>query len=74
MSFDIPQQHISFAQSHRGTFIQAQALYYAILKLSEVQGAMRELSNIADMKYLLDTLYPGYEEIFDHIEATTRRI
>tara|TARA_Y100000310_G_scaffold82749_1_gene79357 strand:- start:768 stop:1049 length:282 start_codon:yes stop_codon:yes gene_type:complete len=58
----------NFQASHRGTFIQAQALYYAIQKLSEVEGVMREVSNIADMQYLLDELYPGYEGIFDHID------
>ena len=40
---------IEFQASHRGKFIQAQALYYAIQKLSEVPGVMREVSNIADM-------------------------
>ena len=57
-----------FANSPRGKFIQAQALYYGIKKLCEVEGVLREESNISDMKYLLDVLYPGYEEIFDHIE------
>jgi len=57
-----------FADSPRGKFIQAQALYYGIKKLCEVEGVLREESNISDMKYLLDVLYPGYEEIFDHIE------
>jgi hypothetical protein len=57
-----------FADSPRGKFIQAQALYYGIKKLNEVEGVMREVSNISDMKYLLDVLYPGYEEIFDHID------
>ena len=59
---------IEFSRGQRGKFIQAQALYYAIQKLSEVDGVMQEKSNIADMKYLLDYLHPGYEGIFDHIE------
>jgi hypothetical protein len=33
---------------------------------------MREESNISDMVYLLDTVYPGYEGIFDHIERDIR--
>ena len=45
-----------FANSPRGKFIQAQALYYGIKKLSEVDGVLKEESNIADMKYLLDVL------------------
>ena len=65
---------IEFQASHRGKFIQAQALYYAIQKLSEVPGVMREVSNIADMQYLLDALYPGYEEIFDHIDTDIRTV
>ena len=58
-----------FADSPRGKYIQAQALYYGIKKLSEVEGVMREVSNISDMKYLLDVLYPGYEQIFNQIEG-----
>ena len=63
-----------FAASPRGKFIQAQALYYGIHKLCEVKGVLREESNICDMKYLLDVLYPGYEELFDHIEGDIRMI
>ena len=61
-----------FADSPRGKFIQAQALYYGMKKLSEVEGVLKEESNIADMKYLLDVLYPGYENIFDTIEWKSR--
>ena len=59
-----------FADSPRGKFIQAQALYYGIKKLDEGKGVLREVSNICDMKYLLDVLYPGYEQIFNQIEGT----
>ena len=45
-----------FADSPRGKFIQAQALYYGIKKLNEVEGVMREVS--------------GYEQIFNQIEGT----
>ena len=62
------QETQDFANSPRGKFIQAQALYYGIQKLCEVEGVLREVSNISDMKYLLDVLYPGYEEIFKHID------
>lgn len=61
-----------FADSPRGKYIQAQALYYGIKKLSEVEGVMREVSNISDMKYLLDVLYPGYEQIFNQIEGMNK--
>ena len=59
------KETMEFAQSPRGKFIQAQALYYGIKKLTEVEGVMREVSNICDMKYLLDVLYPGYATIFE---------
>ena len=65
---DNVKETVEFSQSPRGKFIMAQALYYGIKKLAEVEGVMREVSNICDMKYLLDVLYPGYEGIFDHIE------
>ena len=66
------QETQDFANSPRGKFIQAQALYYGIKKLCEVEGVLREVSNISDMKYLLDVLYPGYEAIFDHIDTDIR--
>lgn len=55
-----------FADSPRGRYITAQALYYGIQKLSEVQGVLQEKSNISDMSFLLNCLYPGYKELFDH--------
>ena len=68
------KETMEFAQSPRGKFIQAQALYYGMKKLSEVEGVLREVSNICDMKYLLDVLYPGYEEIFNHIDNDIRTV
>ena len=65
---DSIKETVEFQQSPRGRFIMAQALYYGIKKLAEVDGPLREVSNICDMKYLLDVLYPGYDTIFDHIE------
>ena len=71
---DNVKETIEFSQSPRGQFIMAQALYYGIKKLTEVEGVMREVSNICDMKYLLDVLYPGYETVFDHIENEMRAV
>jgi hypothetical protein len=68
------KETLEFASSPRGKFIQAQALYYGIQKLCEVKGVLREESNICDMKYLLDVLYPGYEQLFDHIEGDIRTV
>jgi len=69
---DMLKETQEFANSPRGKFIQAQALYYGIKKLCEVDGPLREVSNICDMEYLLDVLYPGFEEIFDHIDGDIR--
>ena len=69
---DMVKETQAFANSPRGKFIQAQALYYGMKKLSEVEGVLREVSNISDMKYLLDVLYPGYEQVFDHIDHDIR--
>ena len=71
---DNVKETIEFSQSPRGKFIMAQALYYGMKKLAEVEGVMREVSNICDMKYLLDVLYPGFETIFDHIENEMRAV
>ena len=68
------KETVEFSQSPRGRFIQAQALYYGMKKLSEVEGVLREVSNICDMKYLLDVLYPGYADIFDHIDNDIRTV
>jgi len=64
----VAKDAIEFRESPRGRFIMAQALYYGIKKLTEVEGIMREVSNICDMQYLLDTLYPGYEDAFHLID------
>lgn len=71
---DNVKETIEFAQSPRGRFIQAQALHYGMKKLSEVEGVLREVSNISDMKYLLDVLYPGYADMFDHIDNDIRTV
>jgi hypothetical protein len=52
-----------FAQGIRGQFIISQALCLAIEKLKEVDGAMREVSNISDMEYLRDNLFPLYHAV-----------
>tara|TARA_Y100000310_G_scaffold34266_1_gene32423 strand:- start:1813 stop:2016 length:204 start_codon:yes stop_codon:yes gene_type:complete len=46
-----------FASSIRGKYIVAQALHYAIRELEKVEGAMKEVSNIEDMKYLRNYVY-----------------
>ena len=50
-------QALEFKDSPRGTLIMAQALYCGIKYLEQTEGVMREVSNIADMQYLLDNIY-----------------
>ena len=48
--------------SMRGQYIIGQALYVAIKELDKVPGAMKEVSNIEDMKLLMHTLFPIYND------------
>ena len=59
---------IGFLSSMRGRLMMARALHYGIKELSKIEGVHREVSDIADMQYLLDELYAGYEDIFYHID------
>lgn len=49
-----------FARSMRGQYIISQALSLAIEVLEDVDGVNREDSNISDMKYLRDYVFPIY--------------
>ena len=46
-----------FATSMRGGYIIAQALHYGIEALKQVPMPYREVSNIQDMEYLIETIY-----------------
>jgi hypothetical protein len=53
-----------FATSMRGQYILSQALCLAIDKLNEVEPEhMRESSNISDMEYLRDELFPIFKSV-----------
>ena len=57
---------IAFAVSMRGQLILSQALVIAIRHLEELEAAKdirAEPSNCADMRYLLDNVYPMYQAI-----------
>jgi len=54
--------------SMREQFIMAQALSLAILKLEEVEGVMREVSNIEQMKSILATNFETFQGMFDALE------
>ena len=55
---------LQFALIIRGRYILSQALHYGIQELSKVPSPHKEVSNIADMQYLKDTLFPFPEELF----------
>jgi hypothetical protein len=57
-----------FANSHRGHYILSQAPTVAIETLEKVEPPMRESSNIEDMRFIRDKLFPMYAEI--HKAAT----
>jgi len=58
---------IEFASSLRGQYILSQALSMAIEKMKEVPEHMQEVSNISDMEYLRDEIFPIYKAV---LEAT----
>jgi len=58
---------MEFATSLRGQYILSQALSVAIEKMKEVPENMREVSNISDMEYLRDEIFPIYKAV---LEAT----
>jgi hypothetical protein len=49
-----------FALSMRGQYILAQALSVAIETMSKVPHPHTEVSNIEDMKYILESLFPVF--------------
>lgn len=65
---DMTSWEAGFINSNRGHFILAQALVIAIKELNKVPGAMKEVSNISDMQYLLDNYFDVYQDIFNLME------
>jgi len=63
-----------FINSHRGHYILAQALVIAMKELNNVEGAMKEISNIADMQYLLDNYFDTYQQVLSLEMNTKERI
>ena len=57
------KETMEFANSPRGNFIMAKALYLGIQTLCSVEGVHREVSDICDMQHLLDVLHPGMEGV-----------
>ena len=60
-----------FANTPRGNYILGQALYIAIESLKQVEPeAMREISNISDMEFIRDNLFPIYSALKSHTKDT----
>ena len=59
------KETMEFANSPRGKFIVAEALYLGIQKLGEVEGVHREVSDMLDMQYLLDVIHPGMDALME---------
>ena len=55
------EEAIRFAAGFRGQYIIGQALYIAIQTMEKVPKTRRENSNIADMRFLMDALFPIYK-------------
>ena len=49
-----------FFTSTRGQYIVGQALHIAIMALESIENPHKEVSNISDMKYIRDELFPMY--------------
>ncbi len=57
-------QAFALAQSPRGQYILSQALTVAIDTLEQVPKPYREQSNIEDMRFIRDQLFPVYADIY----------
>jgi hypothetical protein len=60
---------ISNQANMREKYIIAQALFLAINKLEEVEGAMREVSNIEQMKSMMLVELPEFSGMFEVMEG-----
>ena len=59
------EKALELVQSERGLYIIAQALYKAIAVMKDVPAPRTEVSNIKDMEFILDNLFPQYKTIFE---------
>ena len=60
---DERDQAAAFFQSMRGQFIIGQALVLAIKEINSRPEVEREPSNVADMAFLVDNLFPMYRAV-----------
>lgn len=57
------EEAVKFLHCMRGQYIISQALYTAIKAMEKKPKIHREVSNISDMQFLLDNLFPIYKSI-----------
>jgi len=62
------EKAVEFLSSMRGKLIINRALYIAMQAMEAVEDAHKEISDIADMEYLRNTLFGGnmFTGIFEH--------
>lgn len=57
------EKAVMFANSMRGKYIISQALYIAIETLQKISSPYTEKSNIVDMQFLMDEMFPIYPAV-----------
>jgi hypothetical protein len=55
------KEAIEFLNTNRGQYIVGQALKIALEALSKEEGSRKQLSNMADMRFLLDNIFINKE-------------
>lgn len=60
---DERKEALKFLGSLRGQYIMGQALYVAAETLKKVDEPFTELSNIADMEYLMEHVFPMFKQL-----------
>ena len=56
-SIDIIEEGGEFLSTPRGRYIVAKALFFGVRELSKVKGADREVSDLADMLFLANSIF-----------------
>ena len=67
-------QTIQHTFSMRDQYIMAQALTVAIRELDKVPGAMKEVSNILDMRYLLESQFSNFAGIAEFLSGQADKV
>jgi hypothetical protein len=57
------EKALRLLSSPRGQYIMGQALFIAIEQLNKVESPHKEESNISDMTFLMENLFPLYAKI-----------